>query len=115
MTCQARPCLIRRFCAPIAALALLGGCSTLVDVATAPVKAAGKVADWATTSQDEADRNRGRELRRAEERYGKLQRRYADQREDCARGDVDDCEEARKTWAEMEQLRAKLPPPPPDE
>ena len=52
----------------------LQGClaKTVVDVATMPVKAAGQAADWATTSQDEADRNRGRELRKREERFGKL-------------------------------------------
>lgn len=45
---------------------LLGGCiaRTALDVATMPVKAGAQAADWATTSQDEADRNRGREMRR---------------------------------------------------
>lgn len=45
---------------------LLPGCvaRTALDVATMPVKATAQAADWATTSQDEADRNRGRELRR---------------------------------------------------
>lgn len=47
-------------------LLLLGGCiaKTALDVATMPVKAGAQAADWATTSQDEADRNRGREQRR---------------------------------------------------
>lgn len=55
---------------------LLGGCvaSTVAGVVTAPVKVASKAADWATTSQDEADRKRGRELRKAEEREGRDQR-----------------------------------------
>ncbi len=44
---------------------LLGGCS----VATLPVKATGKWVDWSTTSQDEADRNRGREMRKRDEAY----------------------------------------------
>jgi hypothetical protein len=44
------------------ALLLLPGCVT--KVVTAPIKATAKAADWATTSGDEADRARGRELRR---------------------------------------------------
>jgi len=45
---------------------LLGGCiaKTALDVATMPVKAGAQAVDWATTSQDEADRNRGGEQRR---------------------------------------------------
>ena len=52
---------------------LLSGCiaRTAVDVVTAPVRAVGQVADWTTTSQDEADRNRGREIREEEERLGR--------------------------------------------
>ena len=49
-------------------MAALSGCiSTVGKVVTAPVKAGAKAADWATTSQDEADRERGREIRRQEE------------------------------------------------
>src|SRR3546814_21057089 len=61
----------------IAALAapLLVGCvSAVKTVVTAPVKAVGQVADWSTTSQDESDRNRGRQLRKREERVGNLSR-----------------------------------------
>lgn len=45
-----------------------GGCVTgaAMRVATMPVRGAAKVVDWTTTSPDEADRNRGREIRRAE-------------------------------------------------
>lgn len=70
--------------------ALLAGCvSTVKSVVTAPVKIVGQAADWATTSQDEADRNRGREIRRAEERARKECRREVKDelaREDCVRG-----------------------------
>lgn len=57
----------------ILAMLALQGCiaRTVANVATAPVKAGAKAADWATTSQDEADRNRGRELRKEEERRRK--------------------------------------------
>ena len=71
----------------LAMLALpLGGCvaKTAWDVATLPVKAAavpvrvgGKVVDWTTTSQAEADRNYGRKMRRQEEREGRDRRDWA--------------------------------------
>jgi hypothetical protein len=51
---------------------LLSGCvaRTAYNVARAPVQATSKAADWATVSGDEADRARGRELRRkCRERY----------------------------------------------
>jgi hypothetical protein len=49
---------------------LLSGClvRTAADVVTAPIKAGGALIDAATTSQAEADRNRGRAIRRQEER-----------------------------------------------
>lgn len=54
----------------IAAFGLQGCVRTAYKVATAPVKATAKAADWATTSGDEADRARGRELRKkCRERY----------------------------------------------
>ena len=59
---------------------LLSGCiaRTAAGVVTAPFKVVGQAADWATTSQDEADRNRGRELRREEERLGREYRECLD-------------------------------------
>ena len=54
---------------------LSGGCvRTVTSVATAPFKAAGQVVDWTTTSQDEADRNYGREMRKKEAREGRERR-----------------------------------------
>jgi hypothetical protein len=48
---------------------LLGGCvSTVASVVTAPVRVVSQGVDWATTSQSEADRNRGRKIRKAEEK-----------------------------------------------
>lgn len=45
----------------------LGGCvRTVASVVTFPVKAVGQGVDWATTSQDEADRNYGRKVRKQE-------------------------------------------------
>lgn len=45
---------------------LLPGCvaKTVYNVARTPVQATSKAADWATVSGDEADRARGRELRK---------------------------------------------------
>jgi hypothetical protein len=61
---------------PLAALAL-GGCvaKTALDIATLPVKVAGAAVDAATTSQAEADRKRGRQIRRQEECLGREERR----------------------------------------
>ena len=68
---------------------LVSGCivgtvaKTAVDVATLPVKAASAGVDAVTTSQSEADENRGRALRKEDERRGKEARRMADR---CRRG-----------------------------
>ena len=42
-----------------------------VDIVTLPVDVAAKGVDLATTSQAEADQNRGREIRKAEEKAGR--------------------------------------------
>jgi hypothetical protein len=57
---------------------LSGGCiaKTAWDVATLPVKAGGKVVDWSTTSQEEADRNYGKKMREKEAREGKERRKH---------------------------------------
>ena len=64
------------------AAAILTGCvNTVASVVKAPFQVAGKAADWATTSQSEADRNQSKRIRKAEERA----------RHDCQRavdGDV---------------------------
>jgi predicted Holliday junction resolvase-like endonuclease len=56
-------------------LALIGlsGCVAQIaaDVVTAPIKVASKTVDVLTTSQEEADRNRGRAMRKQEEREAK--------------------------------------------
>ncbi|MEQ9663589.1 MAG: hypothetical protein RLN87_13700 [Parasphingopyxis sp.] len=61
-----------RILVPLLLALVLSGCvRTAASIVTAPVRAVGQVADWATTSQDEADRNRGREIREQEERLGR--------------------------------------------
>jgi hypothetical protein len=56
---------------------LTGGCiSTAASIVKAPFQVAGKAVDWTTTSQEEADRNYGRKMRKAEAREGKERREY---------------------------------------
>lgn len=80
---------MRKFLFPIVvALPLLsGGCiaKTMVDVVTLPVKAGAQAADWATTSQDESDRNYGRKMREKEAREGKELRKLCKKNPDDAR------------------------------
>ena len=77
---------------------LLGGCvaqqlaSTAVDVVTLPVKVVSEGVDAVTTSQAEADRRRGRQIREEEERLGREARRRERQerREQRRAGNDDD-------------------------
>ena len=66
---------------------LLSGClaRTAVDIVTLPVKVASAGVDAVTTSQAEADQRRGREIREAEEREGRIARRCErhPDREEC--------------------------------
>lgn len=66
---------------------LLSGCiaRTAANIVTLPVRAGGQVVDWSTTSQDEADRNRGRDMRKQEKREAKERRRA------CREAGYDDC------------------------
>jgi hypothetical protein len=98
----------------IAALALQGCLAkTAVSAVTLPVKVASSAVDVATTSQSEADQNRGREIRRREERMGKLQRDYDKQIDKCGEGDRQACDDARLTYAEIQQLLPTIPAEPP--
>lgn len=85
----------------VPAAMLLSGCvvatvaETAVDVVTLPVKIASAGVDAATTSQAEADRKRGAELRLQEQERGR-QWRLAWER--CRKGKplpTDDCEAYR--------------------
>jgi hypothetical protein len=58
---------------------LLTGCT----VATLPFRATSKVVDWSTTSQEERDRNRGRDLRHQEEQARRDDARCARNAADC--------------------------------
>jgi DNA repair ATPase RecN len=93
---------------------MLPGClaKTVVDVATAPVKVVSKGVDLATTSQSEADEKRGREIRKREQRLAKLERDYKKQLDQCEDGDRRACNEARDTYAEMQQIIPSIPADP---
>jgi len=66
-----------RLLAALSAALLVSACVGRVvkTVVTAPIKAAGAVVDATTTSQAEADRNRGREIREQEEQQAKDRKR----------------------------------------
>ena len=74
------------------ALATTGCVSTAATIVKAPFKVAGKAIDWTTTSQDEADRNYGRKMRKQEAREGReLKRQY----KECRAQNRDDCDQYR--------------------
>ena len=88
---------MRKFClfAAPAMLLMLPGCiaRTAVDVVTLPVRAGAQAADWATTSQNEADRNYGRKMRKQEAREAREQKKAEEQRRrDCRRAGYRDCD-----------------------
>ncbi len=96
---------IRLLALALTALALQGCLAkAAVGIVTLPVRAVSAGVDAATTSQSEADEKRGRELRKREERLGKLDREYDKQMERCADGDDEACENAQAIRAEQKAL-----------
>lgn len=90
----------------ICASGALGGCvSTAASIITAPVRAAGKVVDWSTTSQEESDRNRGRALRQRDAEIGRLQRQRDRLTDDCQDGERRACERQEQLDEQIAQLR----------
>ena len=68
----------------------LTGCvaKAALDVVTLPVRAG----DWATTSQDESDRNYGRKMREQEAREGKARKKAdKERRKQCREAGYDNC------------------------
>jgi len=93
----------------ITPLLLLQACvaSVVADVVTAPVKIVSKTADVLTTSQSEADEKRGRDMRKNEEKLGKLARQLDKARDRCADGDQDACTKAAEISAEIEAVQGR--------
>ncbi len=95
--------IYRMFLCASFAFATAGCVSVVKDVVTAPVKVVSKTADVLTTSQSEADEKRGRELRKKEERLGKLARKRDKAKKKCDRGDDDACDDVAELDAEIER------------
>ncbi len=94
---------ISNFSLVIAACLLSLGCvSTVKNVVTAPIKAASKTADVLTTSQSEADENRGRALRIKERRLGQLARRLNKAAAACEKGNDDACSDVEDYRRQIE-------------
>ena len=93
---------------PILAFAL-SGClaSTAMSVVTAPVRIGSKAIDLATTSQSEADENRGRDMRKRDGKVKKLQRQYNRKMDSCSRGESAACADAARINGEIEDLRSR--------
>lgn len=100
-----RPLLVL---APLVALTL-SGCiaSTAASIVTAPVKVGAKAVDMATTSQSEADENRGRAMRKRDEKIRKLEKQYSRRLAACNRGETAACADANRISGEIEALRAE--------
>ncbi len=103
------------------ALCLLGAASlatsgciarTAAKIVTAPVDLASGAVDVMTTSQSEADEKRGRELRKREEKVGKLEREYRKQSAKCDEGDRPACAKAAEINEEIRLLLPTLPAEP---
>jgi hypothetical protein len=90
---------------------LLSGClaRTAVDLVTLPVKAVGAGVDAVTTSQAEADQKRGREIRRREEKLGKLRREFDKQQAKCMDGDSRACRKQVEISSQMAALAPSVP------
>lgn len=92
--------------AAVLVMPLTSGCvRTAASIVTAPVRAAGKVVDWSTTSQSEADEKRGRAMRKRDEQLGKLNRSYQRNTRDCESGSQAACERARSDYEAIEDVR----------
>jgi len=80
--------VLRRCLAAALPALLLAGCvSTAVAVVKAPFQIVGAGVDALTTSQEEADRNRGRELRKQEEAAEKARKKEEKARKKAERDD----------------------------
>ena len=86
---------------------LLSGCVTSIvkEVVTAPIKVVSKTADVLTTSQSEADEKRGRDIRKQEEKLGKLSRERDKLTRKCQDGDREACERVDAIEREIDELK----------
>ncbi len=93
---------MRRFILPLLMAPLLGGCvasaiaSTAVSIVTLPVKVASAGVDKMTTSQSEADENRGKKARKADEKAGKAAKKAEKERKEAEKEQAKRAREAEK-------------------
>lgn len=93
---------MRRIILPLLLSPLLGGCvasaiaSTAVSIVTLPVKVASAGVDKLTTSQSEADENRGRKARKQDERDGKAAKKAEKERQEAEKEQAKRAREAAK-------------------
>lgn len=80
-------------------LPLLSGCLA-AEIITAPI-------DAVTTTQSEADEDRGKAMRKRDKKMGALIRRREDAREDCRDGQQSRCADADKLEQEIAELEDK--------
>lgn len=100
----------------LASLALSGCIArTAGKIIAAPVNVASAAVDKATTSQSEADQNRGREIRKREEKLGKLEREYRKERAKCDDGSRSSCARAAEISEEIEKILPTIPAEPDDQ
>lgn len=108
-----RRTLFAPFLIAIASLALSGCIArTAGKIIAAPVNLGSAAVDKVTTSQSEADEKRGRELRKREEKVGKLEREYRKEREKCDDGDRSACARAAEINDEIRALLPSIPAEP---
>lgn len=100
------------------ALTVLPGCvaKSAFDLATMPVRVGARAVnttadayDRVTVSQSERDQKRGREIRKREERYGKLSHDYDRALRKCNGGNDEACATAREIYGEMNAMRSSVP------
>ncbi|APG63811.1 hypothetical protein LPB140_11020 [Sphingorhabdus lutea] len=75
------------------------------DVVTAPIKITSKTVDLLTTSQSEADENRGRKMREQEEELKKLSKQQHKLTRKCDKGDQDACKDLRKVERKIDKVK----------
>jgi len=88
---------------------VLSGClaNAAAGIVTAPVRIGAKAVDMVTTSQSEADENRGRAIRKRDDKIRNLQRQYNRRIEACNRGESAACAQASRLNGEIEDLRSR--------
>lgn len=89
--------MIARIFVIVTSASLLNGCLA-AEIITAPI-------DAVTTTQSEADEDRGRALRERDKKLGSLSRRRSDALKDCDKGRQSRCDDADALEREIAKLQ----------